>query len=344
MALALSSTVALGFAASNHQLDYHAEFASFKKQFGKQYATVDEEAQRFSAFVHNLGAALAENTANPQHATQGVTKFFDLTEMEFRSIYLTRKPANHSSALKAWDGECTACQRFPEQAALVASPPAEFDWVVKGAVTAVKDQGQCGSCWSFGTTGDIEGSYFLAGNPLVPLSEQELVSCDTKSKDKGCGGGLQEVAFEYVIKNGLTTEENYPYTSGGGRSGSCKEAKEKPVSATISSWSQVSKGGILGGADEEAIKKALLASGPITIGINASPMQRYKGGIDNPLFCLKESLDHAVLIVGYGTENGKDYWKIKNSWNTDWGEEGFYRIIRGTNKCGLGNDAVHSKV
>ena len=95
--------------------------------------------------------------------------------------------------------------------------------------------------------------------------------------------------------------------------------------------------------DEDAIKTALLASGPITIGINASPMQRYSGGIDNPLFCNKLALDHAVLIVGYGTENGKDYWKIKNSWNTDWGEEGYYRIVRGVNKCGLANDAVHSK-
>ena len=157
----------------------------------------------------NFGAALAENAANPEHATQGVTKFFDLTAAEFASTYLTRKPSSNVT-LKAWDGECTACVRFPEQAKLVADPPTEFDWTTKGAVTAVKDQGQCGSCWSFGTTGDIEGVTFLAGKPLVPLSEQELVSCDTKSQDKGCGGGLQEVAFEYVIKNGLTTEANYP--------------------------------------------------------------------------------------------------------------------------------------
>jgi len=164
------------------------------------------------------------------------------------------------------------------------------------------------------------------------------------SQDSGCNGGLQEVAFEYVIKNGLTTESNYPYSSGGGSSGTCKSSKLSPVAATISSWAQVSKGGIFGGADEDKIKTALLASGPVTIGINASPMQRYHGGIDNPLFCMKSSLDHAVLVVGYGTENGKDYWKIKNSWNTDWGEDGYYRIVRGKNKCGLANDAVHSKV
>jgi len=269
----------------------------------------------------------------------------DLTPEEFRAKYLTRKTAAaNTTALRMWDGECTACVRFPEQAALVADPPASFDWTTKGAVTPVKDQGQCGSCWSFGTTGDIEGTYFLAGHPLVPLSEQELVSCDTHGQDSGCNGGLQEVAFEYVISNGLVAESTYPYRSGGGSSGRCEASKESPVAARISSWSQVSKGGIFGGADEAAIKTALLASGPVTIGINASPMQRYHGGIDNPLFCLKASLDHAVLVVGYGTENGKDYWKIKNSWNTDWGEDGYYRIVRGHNKCGLANDAVHSKV
>jgi C1A family cysteine protease len=322
--------------------DYRAEFESFKVKFNRQY-TVEEEEQRFAAFVTNLGASLAENAANPEHATQGVTKFMDLTAEEFSSIYLRRKSGN-ATALRTWNGECTACKRFPEQAALVAAPPAEFDWTTKGAVTPVKDQGQCGSCWSFGTTGDIEGTYFLAGHPLVPLSEQELVSCDTKGEDEGCNGGLQEVAFEFVISNGLTTEAHYPYRSGGGSSGRCQATKERPVAATISSWSQVSKGGILGGGDEDAIKTALLASGPITIGINASPMQRYSRGIDNPLFCAKASLDHAVLIVGYGTENGKDYWRIKNSWNTDWGEDGFYRIVRGSNKCGLANDAVHSVV
>jgi len=267
----------------------------------------------------------------------------DLSASEFRATYLTLKPSAEADPLLAWNGKCTACKRFPEQAALMASPPAEFDWTTKGAVTDVKDQGQCGSCWSFGTTGDIEGTYYLAGNPLVPLSEQELVSCD-KGTDQGCNGGLQESAFKFVIKHGLTTEANYPYQSGHGLSGICHLTKEKPVAATISSWSQISKGSALKDGDEEAIKTALLASGPITIGINASPMQLYRGGIDNPLFCPKGSLDHAVLIVGYGTEGGKDYWKIKNSWNTDWGEDGYYRIVRGKNKCGLANDAVHSVV
>jgi len=334
------STISSSLAFSGPSVEYLAEFAKFKTKFNKQYAQ-EEEASKFAAFVTNFGAALAENAANPEHATQGVTKFFDMTEVEFKAKFLTRKQSNATS-FTAWDGSCTACVRFPEQAALVADPPASFDWTTKGAVTPVKDQGQCGSCWSFGTTGDVEGTHFLAGNKLVALSEQELVSCDTKSQDQGCNGGLQEDAFDFVIKNGLTAEANYPYTSGGGNSGSCKSAKESPVAATMKSWVQVSKQGK--SASEDKIMQALVASGPVTIGINASPMQRYTSGIQNPLFCSGLALDHAVLIVGYGTENGKDYWKIKNSWATDWGEEGYYRIVRGVNKCGLANDAVHSVV
>jgi len=321
--------------------DYQAEFAAFKSKFAKAYASVEEEEERFAVFVANLGAAVAANEANPEHATQGVTKFTDLTAAEFKAKYLARKPKPApATPLKAWDGECTACTRFPEQAKLVAEPPDSFDWVTKGAVTPIKDQGQCGSCWSFGTTSDVEGTHFLAGNDLISLSEQELVSCDTHGEDEGCNGGLQEAAFEYVIKNGLTAESNYPYVSGSGRAPKCDSSRIQPVAASISSWSQVASSG----SDEDKIKTALLAAGPITIGINASPMQSYNGGIDKPLFCRKQALDHAVTIVGYGTEGGKDYWKIKNSWNTDWGEDGYYRVLRGKNTCGLANDAVHSAV
>ena len=136
-------------------------------------------------------------------------------------------------------------------------------------------------------------------------------------------------------------ESDYRYTSGGGNTGKCDTAAASKVpKAKISSWSQVSKS-----KDQEGnIQTALLASGPITIGINAGHMQTYRSGVDNPLICLAAMTDHAVLITGYGTDGGKGYWKIKNSWNTDWGEDGFYRVKRGSNVCGLANDAVHSVV
>lgn len=201
-----------------------------------------------------------------------------------------------------------------------------LDWVAKGAVTAVKNQGQCGSCWSFGTTGDIEGSWFLGGNDLVALSEQELVSCD--KSDNGCGGGLPSIAFDFIIKNGgLVAEESYPYTSGEGDSGMCmKDKMEGTKAAVISSWNTISSSP----EGEEKLQEALIKNGPISIGIDATPMQDYFGGIDNPK-CGSGSndLDHAVLIVGFGEENGQKFWKIKNSWGPDWGEQGYYRIVRG---------------
>jgi cathepsin F/cysteine peptidase B len=319
----------------------HAEhWTSFKETYGKTY-TVEEEATRFDIFMENLRIIEEENRAMGAEI-RGITKFADLTAAEFKARYLMRAAHNKTAMLKPWDGKCTACVRFPQQAELVAAPPTSFDWTEHGAVTPVKDQGRCGSCWSFGTTGDVEGVWFLANHSLTSLSEQQLVSCD--KSDEGCNGGLQENAFEYVIKHGLTTESNYPYTSGGGRAGTCQTAKVEDAVAGISSWVQVSKKTIVQDPDEDGIVTALLASGPITIGIDASPMQLYRGGVDNPRACKSSQigLDHAVTIVGYGTDGGTPYWKIKNSWASDWGEDGYYRIVRGENKCGVASDAVHS--
>ena len=169
------------------------------------------------------------------------------------------------------------------------------------------------------------------------------MSCD-KGQDQGCNGGLQEDAFKYVIKNGgLTSEENYPYTSGAGRVAACKTDKTKQdLEGAITSWSQVSKSE----AGESGIATAMNTAGPITIGINAGHLQLYKSGISNPTICRsgRGALDHAVLMVGYGSDGGKAYWKIKNSWAKDWGEEGYFRIVSGKNKCGVAMDAVHSKM
>ena len=168
-----------------------------------------------------------------------------------------------------------------------------------------------------------------------------LVSCD--KVDAGCNGGRQEDAFKFVMKKGgLVSEEHYRYTSGGGNTGKCNAKKEKgPYVASISGFTSVSNSK----TGETKIASALEKAGPITIAINAGPMQDYTGGIDDPKNCASGAmdLDHAVLIVGYGEENGKKFWKIKNSWAKDWGEDGYYRIIRGVNRCGVAMDASHSK-
>ena len=259
---------------------------------------------------------------------------------EFKAMYLGRLPRRDSKPLPMLNAtHCPACDRFPEAKNADSS---SFDWVSKGAVTPVKDQGQCGSCWAFGTTGDIEGVTFLKTGKLVSLSEQELVSCD-KGENEGCNGGLQEDAFDYVKKNGITTEKDYPYRSGGGSTGSCKSTKTKNDLTYIKGWTQVSKTK----KGESAIKTALPKVGPITIGIDATPMQDYIGGVDSPQCnvdcgCTSNDLDHAVLMVGYGEKGSQSYWKIKNSWASDWGEDGYYRIEYGKNLCGLAFDAVHS--
>nr|GLL18148.1 cysteine proteinase precursor [Ipomoea trifida] len=224
--------------------------------------------------------------------------------------------------------------------------PSDFDWRDYGAVTAVKDQGSCGSCWSFSTTGALEGANFLATGELVSLSEQQLVDCDhlcdpeeAGACDAGCNGGLMTTAYEYVLQSGgLEKEKDYPYT---GRDGTCKFDKSK-IAAAVANFSVVS-------LDEDQIAANLVKHGPLSVGINSIFMQTYIGGVSCPYICSKKNLDHGVLIVGYGAAGyapirfkDKPYWIIKNSWGENWGEEGYYKICRGNNICGV--DSMVSSV
>merc|ERR1712107_9652 len=172
-----------------------------------------------------------------------------------------------------------------------------------GAANPVKNQEQCGSCWAFATVANIEGVNFVKTQKLVSLSEQELVDCDRKS-DQGCQGGLPSNAYEYLIstKTGLEAESKYPYTA---RDGSCRAQKADEL-VFVSSWKHIS-------TDENQIAAALVQYGPLSIGINAGPMQWYRGGIADPwsILCNPKSLDHGVAIVGFGSES-KPYWTIRN--------------------------------
>ncbi|KAJ9462549.1 Cysteine proteinase [Diplonema papillatum] len=329
LVLALVPCLALAMTAERQA------FEEFRMKFGKTY-NMDEEPKRFEAFKATL-----QRVKSSQNPTHGITSLADLTPEEFRAQYLTpnRGPKPDTTNAPTWDGECSACKRFPEIRNMKFGADSAWDWTSKGAVTAIKNQGQCGSCWTFGTTGDIEGVWFLGNNTMTPLSEQMIVSCNTAQG--GCNGGWQSDAMEWIIKQGgIVAEPTYPYTSGNGTTGTCDTAHESPKVAKISSWFQVSKNG----SQEDEIVKQLPLVGPITIDINAEHMQDYNGGIDHPIECDRTSLDHAVLIVGFGESNGIPYWKIKNSWGPSWGESGYYRIVRGLNMCGLANNAVHSKL
>jgi len=228
---------------------------------------------------------------------------------------------------------------------VIAALPTNFDWRTKGAVTPIKNQGQCGSCWAFSTTGNVEGQYFLAGNKLVGLSEQNLVDCDhecmiyegQKSCDSGCDGGLMPNAFHYIVKNkGIDTENSYPYVA---FDQTCAFNPQN-VGATIKNWTMISQ-------NETQMAAYMYANGPISIAADAEEWQFYVGGVfEGPC---GTSLDHGILIVGYGQEIDYlgfeiNYWWVKNSWGTDWGIDGYLMIIRGVGECGLNLYACSSIV
>ena len=206
----------------------------------------------------------------------------------------------------------------------------------EGAVTPVKNQGSCGSCWAFSVTGNMEGVYKTAHGILPSLSEQQLVDCDhdcmeykqQKSCDSGCNGGLMPNAMAYAIREGMTSEDQYPYK---GKAGTCNYTTGTGK-YRFTAWASVN-------GTEENIIAALNDIGPLSVGVDANMWQLYMGGIFN-LPCSR-SLNHGVLLVGYGTQGKKDYWLIKNSWGASWGEKGYIRLIREKDKCGI-NDFVNT--
>merc|ERR1712151_366190 len=180
--------------------------------------------------------------------------------------------------------------------------PESYDWREHGAVTPVKNQAQCGSCWAFSPIANIEGQYFLKNKELKSFSEQELVDCDRK-EDQGCNGGLMQNAFVFLEETGFELESDYKYT---GRDGKC-QASEFTSQGKVASWKMINK-------DEGVIASTLASTGPLSAAVNATWFQFYMGGIMNPFICNPKSLDHGITLVGYGSEGSKDYWIIKNSW------------------------------
>ena len=221
----------------------------------------------------------------------------------------------------------------------IISVPKSVDWVAAGAVTPVKDQGQCGSCWSFSTTGALEGVYFLKYGTLASFSEQQLVDCDTLTnggRDHGCNGGLMDNAFTWIKKNGgLCSEQDYPYVSGTTKTaGTCK------TTCSVNSNSKVQLFVDVKPNSDDAMLTAL-AQQPVSVAIEAdqTAFQLYKSGVFTGT--CGTSLDHGVLVVGYGTDSTLDYYTVKNSWGTSWGEKGFIRLGRGASynkgagQCGV---------
>jgi len=328
--LAAGAAASLAFSGS----DIVAKFNSWKQEHSKAYATAEHESQALASFSHNE-ATIHDHNAGNWSFTLGHNAFSDMTFEEFQHKYMAGGMALFTNkAPKNMERVFLSGEATPKGYKAADS----LDWVAKGAVTPVKNQAQCGSCWAFSTTGSMEGSYAISTGKLASFSEQDLVSCDNSKnggEDQGCNGGLMDNAFEWIETHGLCAEGAYPYTAGAGTAGACKKTCTPVV--TVTKYTDVAKG------DEAALKDAVNKQ-PVSIAVDASgtQWQLYKSGVFNHPTCGTE-LDHGVLLVGYGAQDGVDYWKIKNSWGATWGVEGYMHMKSGANMCGLANSASYPK-
>jgi|EP00945_MAST-04E_sp_MAST-4E-sp1_P000522 C1A family cysteine protease len=309
-----------GFNLESELIDLKTKFQVWKRKFEKDFESLEDEAKAMLTFAKNDLFIVSHNKEGHSY-TVAHNEFSHLTSAEFvkqftgyrnKEKYL-RRTKNYNKNLQS-----------------SAPAPDSVDWVARGAVTDPKNQGQCGSCWSFSTTGAVEGAYQIATGNLVSLSEQDLVDCNTVD-DNGCNGGLMDNAFEFIVQNGgICSEAEYPYKAA---QGTCQKSCKKVVA--ISGHEDVPKN------DEKSLQYAA-AKGPVSIAIEADKpaFQFYKGGVFDNSAC-GTTLDHGVLLVGYGTDTGKDYWKVKNSWGATWGEQGYIRMVRGKNMCGISLSASY---
>ena len=295
--------------------DEWKQFSDFRERFDKQYENLQELETRFQIFRENLRTIIMHNLDRTQNFTMGINQFTDLTHEEFKEKYV--------GGLKDELGSYS-CKTYSSSA---SGAPVSVDWRSKGAVTSVKDQGQCGSCWTFSASAAIEGAWAISKGQLIDLSEQQLVDCATGISygSHGCNGGQMDGAFKYVIEHGQCSLASYPYTATDGNCHTCSAV------ARISSCSDVKP-------NDQISLKGAVAQQPVSIAIEADTryFQSYTGGVLTSTSC-GQNLDHGVTIVGYGSENGINYWLVKNSWGTTWGEKGYVKIARSesTNDAGI---------
>ncbi|XP_035686107.1 cathepsin L1-like [Branchiostoma floridae] len=309
------------------------EWEVFKKAYNRVYAAEEEYARRL-IFEDNLKTIQMHNEEADRglHTFRlGVNQYADMTHKEFLENVI-------GGCLLDTNTSKSTADHVHEYDPTLTDVPDTVDWRDKGYVTPVKNQAQCGSCWAFSTTGSLEGQHFKATNKLVSLSEQNLMDCSRKEGNQGCQGGLMDQAFKYIKTNGgIDTEECYPYKA---KNEQCNY-QASCSGATLSSYTDVKS------KDEDALQQAVATVGPISVAIDAghSSFQLYHSGVYHNFFCSETRLDHGVLAVGYGTEEGKDYWLVKNSWGESWGEKGYIKMSRNRhNNCGIATQASYPTV
>jgi len=319
LALAFSCTLALD------------HWNLWKEVHNKQYSSFAESLRRSIwesnlkiVQQHNLEADLGIHTY-----TLGMNAYADLTLDEF-----VKQMNGYNYSMRG--------ERSTHHHSFIYNPDMvvadDVDWRTKGYVTPVKDQGQCGSCWAFSSTGSLEGQHFKKAGQLVSLSEQNLVDCSRKQGNMGCNGGLMDYAFTYIkVNNGIDTESSYKYEA---RDNTCR-FKAADVGATDTGFVDIKS------KSEAALQQAIATVGPISVAIDAShsSFQLYKSGVYNEPRCSQTQLDHGVLAVGYGSDGGKDYYIVKNSWGTSWGDKGYIMMTRNkNNQCGIATASSYPTV
>ncbi|XP_020268404.1 ervatamin-B-like [Asparagus officinalis] len=292
------------------------------------YRDEHEKAHRFQIYRSNLQLIMSFNDLGLGYNLTD-NKFADLTNEEFRAkiqclgppVKSKHKPSKEFKLPEKPMQRKHRPRKHKKHHKTKGKMhvPESIDWRKKGAVTNVKNQGRCGSCWAFSAVAAMEGINQIKTKKLISLSEQELVDCDRKGENNGCSGGYMHTAFEFVQQNhGLDTESDYPYN---GDQGSCDTKKLEDHSVTISGYKNVTVN------SEKSLLQAV-ANQPVSVAIDAASFtfQFYSAGVfSGP--CGSE-LNHGVTVVGYGSELEKKYWIVKNSWGADWGEGGYVRMAR----------------